>query len=110
MAPEQAGGHRAGRDDGDRCVRTRDSVLYALLAGQVAVRRRQRGRDARRRPHAAAEPPSRAQPEGPADLEIICLKCLEKEPSRRYASARDLADDLRRWLAGEPIAASRSEG
>src|SRR5262249_33514636 len=51
------------------------------------------------------EPPSRLNAKIPRALEVICLKCLEKDPSRRYRSAEALAEDLRGWLDGRPIAA-----
>jgi serine/threonine-protein kinase len=81
------------------------AVLYELLAGRPPFGA-QSGIETQRQVVAEdPTPPSRLNSKVPKDLEIICLKCLQKDPSRRYATAREVSEDLGRFLRGEPIRA-----
>ncbi len=102
MAPEQAAGN--AKDAGTPAdIHALGAVLFELLTGRPPFM----GRSALEvlRLVADAEPPrpSVLVPGLDRDLEVVCLRCLEKDPSRRYASAAALAEDLDRWLRHEPL-------
>ena len=103
MAPEQAAGKV--RDTGPAAdVYALGALLYECLTGRPPFEGPQHVVLASVLSDEPA-PPSRLAPKVPRDLETICLKCLSKEPARRYASAEALAEDLRRFLADEPVQA-----
>jgi WD40 repeat protein len=103
MAPEQVAGD--GRLTPACDVYGLGAVLYELLTGRPPFAGASPADVLLQVRHQDPVPPGRVIPTLPRDLNTVCLKCLEKEPPRRYPSAAAVAEDLRRWRAGEPILA-----
>ncbi len=104
MAPEQAEGR--SRDVGPAAdIYALGAILYHALTGRPPFLGASAIETMKLAITTEAVPPRRQRPEIPRDLETITLKCLEKDPRGRYPDAAALADDLRRFLEGRPIAA-----
>jgi tetratricopeptide (TPR) repeat protein len=104
MAPEQA--EQKNQKIGPAVdVYALGAILYELLTGRPPFKAATVLETVDLVRSAEPVPPSRLQLKGPRDVETICLKCLQKEPGKRYASAEALADDLRRFQHGESIRA-----
>src|SRR5437773_271192 len=107
MAPEQAVGNNAAISSATD-VYGLGAVLYQLLIGQPPFAGGTTYETIKLLLDTEPRQPRLLNPKIDRDLSTICLKCLEKDPSRRYSSALALAEDLERWLKHEPIRARRT--
>lgn len=105
MAPEQGRGEKQIGHPAD--VYALGSMLYEMIVGRPPFLAPTALKTLMRLLNEEPVPPSRVQPGVSRDLETICIKCLQKDPARRYETAGALAEDLRRFQAGEAIEARR---
>ena len=104
MAPEQAAGH-AKHLTTAADIYSLGAVLYAMLTGHPPFRADTPVQTLKQVVEQEPKPPTTFGMSIDYDLANICMKCLEKEPQRRYSTATALAEDLERWLRREPIEA-----
>src|SRR5262249_14613397 len=104
MAPEQANGQ--AEDVGPATdVYALGAILYEMLTGRLPFVSKTLTELLKQVSSEPPEPVRRLRKQVPRDLEAICLKCLNKDPRNRYRSALSLAEDLKRFLDGQPVRA-----